>query len=136
MSVARAGEQRDDAFNPARQPDRDALAGLDPTACEVGGERVGGVQKLPIGEAAEPVADGEGLRRALGVALHQRIDRVVPPEARGLVLRDHVRRESRPQSAHAGRIACAGCEFNAGLLAQAECRSAVFDATLRGIVAG
>ena len=44
---------------PTRWPGAHAAAG------EIGGERIGGRQQLPIGQAAEPVADREGVRRAL-----------------------------------------------------------------------
>ena len=45
-AVARAGEQRDHALDPARQPHRNALAGLDAAPREIGGQRIGGVDQL------------------------------------------------------------------------------------------
>ena len=52
-AVARAGEQRHHALDPARQPHRDALARLDAAPRQIRRQRIGGVDKLAIGDAAE-----------------------------------------------------------------------------------
>ena len=67
VAVARAGEQRDDRFNAARQPDRNALALFQPAREKIGGERIGTLDQLLVADAAEAVAHREGIRRAVGV---------------------------------------------------------------------
>ena len=87
-----AGEQRHHALDPALQPDADPLARPHAMRGEIGRERVGGFQQLPIGEAAEPVAHRKRIRLVAGVPAHQRIDRVAAPEALGFVFAGSARR--------------------------------------------
>src|SRR5690348_11553887 len=56
VAVARAGEQRHHALDPARQPDRDALTGLEAARRKVRGERIGGIAQAGIIDAPEAVA--------------------------------------------------------------------------------
>ncbi len=99
-AVARAGEQRHHSLDPARQPHRDALARLDTAPRQIRRQRIGGVDKLAIGDAADAVPDGKGIRRALGVAFGQRIDRVAAPVARGGVAFDQFWGKARRNRRH------------------------------------
>src|SRR5712671_5637610 len=90
IAVARAGEQRDHAFHPARQPNRHALARPDAARREIRRQHVHDGGQRPIAEAPEAIAQGEFLRRATRVVAHERIDRVVAPVARGIVALDQL----------------------------------------------
>ena len=103
-----AGQQRHHALDPARQPDPDALASSHAMHGEIGGQRIGRRQQLPIGQAAEPVPDRESLRRVLGVPARQGVDGVAPPEAFGFVLLDQFGGQPRQNCIHRGGLSAIG----------------------------
>ncbi len=97
IAVAAAGEQGDDGFGPARQPDCDTLAGDDALIGQVAGKSVHLRQQFAIAEVALRAADRDAIGRAFGVGLRQRVDGVIAPEAGAVMFLVAVGIEERQQ---------------------------------------
>jgi hypothetical protein len=85
IALARAGDERDRGLDRAGQPHRDAIAGAQSAAGEIAGERIGRHHQLAIAEPPAAVAQCRPRRCLGGVAAGERVDRVLPPEARAVM---------------------------------------------------